>query len=98
LRDLGCLGGARGAIWFWQTPELGRPAVVPGCRDLRHVGHICQAARLSDRRHHPAAAHRLPVADLGTRCWASSCSPVSRYLDVRRRRDHLRQRHLHLAP
>ena len=54
--------------------ELDRSAVVRGGRRRRHAGPHLPAARLPARRHHAAAADRLPVADLEHAAWATSCS------------------------
>ena len=65
------------ALWFWQTPRPDRPAVVRGGGSVRHARPSLPAARLSARRHHPAAADRLPVADLEHAAGLSSCSSSS---------------------
>ncbi len=52
-------------------------AVVRGGGSLRHARPSQPAARLPARRHHPAAADRLPVADLEHAAGLSSCSSSS---------------------
>ncbi len=86
------------ALWFWQTPSPDRSPVVRRRGPVRHAGPHLPAERLSARRHHPAAADRLPVAPVERAARLLPVLPATRCLDLRRRGGDLRQRALHLPP
>ena len=78
--------------------EPDRSAVVRRRGPMRHAGPYLPAERLSARRHHLAAADRLPVAAVERVAGLLPVLPAARCLDLRRRGRDLCERPLHLPP